>query len=72
MLFRSSRDAAALAGAMERLMDSPQERAEMGARGRAVYQERFTGEVFARNTENIYLDILKGAKSWNKTKENSV
>ena len=67
-----SRDAAALAGAMERLMDSPQERAEMGARGRAVYQERFTGEVFARNTEDIYLDILKGDKSWNKTKENSV
>ena len=57
-----SRDAAALARAMERLMDSPRERKEMGARAKAVYEERFTGEVFARNTENIYLDILKGAK----------
>ena len=56
-----SRDAAALAAALERLLDRPQERAEMGRRARALYEERFTGEVFARNTENIYLDILKGA-----------
>lgn len=67
-----SRDATALADAMERLMDRPQERLELGERARGVYQERFTGEVFARNTENIYLDILKGAKSWNKTHKNSV
>ena len=57
-----SKNAAALADAMERLMDSPPERAAMGARAREMYKERFTGEVFARNTENIYLDILKGAK----------
>ncbi|MCI9671022.1 MAG: glycosyltransferase family 4 protein [Lawsonibacter sp.] len=56
-----SRDAAALAAALERLLDRPQERAEMGLRARVLYEERFTGEVFARNTENIYLDILKGA-----------
>ena len=56
-----SRDAAALAAALERLLDRPQERAEMGRRARVLYEERFTGEVFARNTENIYLDILKGA-----------
>ena len=42
-------------------LDRPQERAEMGLRARVLYEERFTGEVFARNTENIYLDILKGA-----------
>ena len=57
-----SRNAAALAEAMERLMDRPEERARMGANARTCYEERFTGEVFARNTENIYLDILKGAK----------
>ena len=61
-----SRSAPALADAMERLMDAPQERGALGARAREVYEKRFTGEVFARATERIYLDILKGAKSWNK------
>ena len=57
-----SRNAAALADAMERLIDSPSRREAMGQRARQLYEERFTGEVFAKNTENIYLDILKGAK----------
>ena len=57
-----SRNAAALAEAMERLMDRPEERKALGARARTVYEERFTGQVFARNTEKIYLDILKGAE----------
>ena len=57
-----SRNAAALAEAMERLIDRPEERKALGARARTVYEERFTGQVFARNTEKIYLDILKGAK----------
>ena len=56
-----SRNAPALADAMERLMDSPQERVDLGARAREVYEDRFTGEAFARATERIYLDILKGA-----------
>ena len=67
-----SKDAAALAEAMERLMDSPSEREAMGRRARRLYEQQFTGEVFARNTEKIYLDILKGAKSWNRTHPNSV
>lgn len=67
-----SKDAAALADAMERLMDSPSEREAMGRRARQLYEQQFTGEVFARNTEKIYLDILKGAKSWNRTHPNSV
>lgn len=57
-----SRSGAALADAMERLMDSPREREAMGARALERYRADFTGEVFAQNTENIYLDILKGAK----------
>lgn len=57
-----ARNVAALAGAMERLMDAPEERAAMGARAREIYQTRFTGEIFAENTEKIYLDILKGAQ----------
>lgn len=61
-----SRNAPALADAMERLMDSPRERSALGARAREVYEDRFTGEAFARATERIYFDVLKGAKSWNK------
>lgn len=57
-----SRDAAALADAMERLMDRPEERESMGRKARALYESSFTGEAFAKNTESIYLDILKGAK----------
>lgn len=61
-----SRNASALADAMERLMDSPPERGALGGRAREVYEDRFTGEAFARATERIYFDVLKGVKSWNK------
>ena len=57
-----SRDCAALAGAMERLMDDPGERQAMGRRGQELYRQRFTGQAFAKNVENVYLDVLKGAK----------
>ncbi len=56
------RNAAALADAMERLADRPEERKAMGARARQIYEERFTGQAFAQNTENIYRNVLKGAK----------
>lgn len=56
-----SRDAASLADAMERLILNPELRQAMGRRALERFQREFTGEVFARNTEKIYLDILKGA-----------
>lgn len=56
------RDSAALARAIVRLMDRPEERARMGERAREIFQARFTGEIFARNIEQVYLDILKGDK----------
>lgn len=56
-----SRNAAALADAMERLIQDGALRADMGRRAFARFEHEFTGEVFARNTEKIYLDILKGA-----------
>ncbi len=43
-------------------MDRPEERQAMGRRARERYENSFTGEAFAKNTESIYLDILKGAK----------
>ena len=56
-----SQNADALADAMERLILDPELRQAMGRRALERYQREFTGEVFARNTEKIYLDILKGA-----------
>ena len=56
-----SRNSEALAAAMERLMDHPEQRQAMGRRAREIFEERFTGQVFARNTEQVYLEVLKGA-----------
>ena len=56
-----SRDAAALVDAMERLIKDPGLRRDMGRRALERFEREFTGAVFARNTEKIYLDILKGA-----------
>lgn len=56
-----SRNAAALADAMERLIKDPVLRRDLGRRALERFEREFTGEVFARNTEKIYLDMLKGA-----------
>ena len=55
-----SRDSAALAECMERLLDHPEERAAMGRRAGELFQSQFTGEVFAKQIERVYLDVLKG------------
>ena len=57
-----SRNSAALADAMAQLIDHPQLRSKLGAEAKATFQRRFTGQVFARNTEEVYRTILKGAK----------
>lgn len=56
-----SKDSASLADAMAELMDHPEEVAIMREKALETYQSRFTGEVFARNTEQIYENVLKGA-----------
>ena len=55
-----SRDSAALADCMERLLDHPEERTAMGRRAGELFQSQFTGEVFAKQIERVYLDVLKG------------
>ena len=55
-----SRDSGALAACIARLMDQPETRQRMGQRARERFQARFTGEIFARNVERVYLDVLKG------------
>lgn len=55
-----TRDPAALARAVARLMDGRDELERMGRRAEEIYRARFTGEIFAKKIEDIYLDILKG------------
>ena len=57
-----TRDASALARAGARLMDDRGELSRMGERAAEIFRQRFTGEIFAQNIENVYLDTLKGAK----------
>lgn len=54
-----SRDSRALAEAMLRMMDRPEERAAMGRRAREDFESRFTGEAFARETEKVYDSIIR-------------
>lgn len=56
-----NRDSASLAAAVARLMDEPDTLARMSRRAVEIFHERFTGEIFARNIERVYLDTLKGA-----------
>lgn len=56
-----SQDSDALADALARLMDDPQQREEMGRRAIEIFEQRFTGQVFAHKIEEIYHEVLKGA-----------
>ncbi|MFN2617709.1 MAG: glycosyltransferase [Thermoleophilaceae bacterium] len=51
-------DAAALAGALRRLLDDAELRTQMGERGRALVRERFTAARMARDYERLYSDVL--------------
>jgi len=53
-----SQDARALAEAMCRLMDHPELRDAMGQRARLDFENRFTGQVFAQETEKVYDEVL--------------
>ena len=54
-----SQDSAALAACMARIMDGPELVSAMGKAAREAYESRFTGPIFARNTEQIYLNVLQ-------------
>ena len=58
-----SKDSHALCDCLEQIMNTPDRGAQMGRKAKKIFQEGFTGQVFARNTEKVYLRVLKkGAK----------
>ena len=56
-----TRDSKALAECIARVMDEPETLEKLSLRAREVFLERFTGEIFAKNIETVYLETLKGA-----------
>jgi glycosyltransferase involved in cell wall biosynthesis len=60
-LLVASRDPAALARAIQQLVDNPEESRQMGERGRKRMEEQFTLERKIRETEQICSDLLKGS-----------
>ena len=61
-----NRDSGALARCIARLMDEPDTLRRMGERAAEIFQNRFTGQIFARNVEQVYLDLLQGASHGTK------
>lgn len=55
-------DAAALAAAVERLLDQPDLIEKMSRRSEEIFRDRFTGESFAKHVEDVYRCVLKGAR----------
>lgn len=55
-----TRDDQALYRCMARLMDEPETLEAMARRAGEIFNERFTGEIFAQNIENVYRKTLKG------------
>jgi len=57
------RDGRALADSIMRYMDEPDLLEKTGKRALEVYNEKFTGRIFAENLEKIYNKTLEGGKN---------
>jgi glycosyltransferase involved in cell wall biosynthesis len=67
LLFHS-RDSGGLAGCVRRLMDDRRQLSLLKENAVRIYGERFTGQIFARNVENIYMKTLEGVRDGKKAK----
>lgn len=56
-----TRNSEKLAECIARVMDEPETLKKLSGRAKEVFHERFTGEIFAKNIETVYLETLKGA-----------
>lgn len=61
-----TKDSQALADAMARMIDQPQLREKLSRGAKKVYQSQFTGEIFAKKVEQVYLETLKGVSHGTK------
>jgi glycosyltransferase involved in cell wall biosynthesis len=59
------KDSVALADALREMLESPQHRAKLGARGREIVQEEFTLERVVNETMNVYEEVYEGNEIWN-------
>ena len=57
-----SRSGEGLKNAVVMLMDEPDTLERMRRRSVEIYRQRFTGEIFARNVEQVYINTLKEKK----------
>ena len=57
-----NRNSKALAEVLLNLMDDREKLSSMGAEAKRIYTERFSGEVFAKNIEDVYRKTVKGAR----------
>lgn len=56
------KNAAAMADAIERIIDNREKAKEMGLCAKVIYEKEFTGQIFAGNIEKVYYDLMKGKK----------
>lgn len=60
LLFHN-KDSLGLADCIRRLMDNPELLSRLGESAAFIFNDRFTGRIFAQNIESIYIKTLKGA-----------
>lgn len=65
LLFKT-RDAEELYRCIAKVMDEPETLQRMSRRAGEIFNERFTGQIFAQNIENVYRKTLKGANHGRK------
>ncbi len=58
-LIFENRNTEALTACLQQLMDQPEQLQRMRTQAQQVYQQRFTGQIFARNIEAVYQKVLQ-------------
>ena len=65
-LMFKSRDVEGLYRCIAKVMDEPETLQRMAVRAGEIFNQRFTGRIFAQNIENVYRETLKGANHGRK------
>lgn len=65
-LMFKTRDVEGLYRCIAKVMDEPETLQRMAVRAGEIFNQRFTGRIFAQNIENVYRETLKGANHGRK------